>query len=80
VDWASIPYFIEGGMLGDVRTLISAEAAFASDNFGFYDMPECLQAPNACLSAPYAGPAFLPPGAWSRSDSVRRGGLPAPRS
>jgi type II secretory pathway pseudopilin PulG len=50
----------EAASIGDIRTVISAEAAYQSANGGFYDRPECLQAPSQCIPgyAPSA-PTFL---------------------
>jgi type IV pilus assembly protein PilA len=53
----------ESGMIGDIRTVISAEAAFQSANSGFYGEISCLGAPAdvaACiLLYPATGPTFL---------------------
>lgn len=35
--------------LGDLRTLVSMEAAYASANGGFFDNLECLQRPSECI-------------------------------
>jgi hypothetical protein len=39
---------VQGG-LGDVRTLLSAEAGYAAVNGGYYDVPSCLVAPARCI-------------------------------
>jgi hypothetical protein len=52
----------EAGVIGDVRTVISAEFAYASANGGFFDSLECLAAPSDCLpDSPAGGPTFLGP-------------------
>jgi type IV pilus assembly protein PilA len=48
----------ESGAIGDVRTVISAEAAYSSANGGRYDSLECLGAPHRCIPD-YSGPFFL---------------------
>src|SRR5262245_18519420 len=50
----------EQGGLGDVRTWMSAEEAYARANGGYYDEPSCLAAPRRCLpDYPEDGPAFV---------------------
>jgi prepilin-type N-terminal cleavage/methylation domain-containing protein len=40
----------ESATIGDIRTWISAEAAYQSSNAGFYDSnPTCLVAPSTCI-------------------------------
>ena len=51
----------ESGALGDIRTVLSAEAVYASQNGGYYDTPECLAAPANCIPG-YAGPPLLDAG------------------
>lgn len=48
----------EAGTLGDVRTVISAEAAYQSANGGYYGTLECLSGPAACIPG-HTGPVFL---------------------
>lgn len=48
----------ESAAIGDIRTVISAEAAYQSANAGFYDTLDCLNAPAGCIPG-YAGPTFL---------------------
>ena len=50
----------EAATIGDIRTVISAEAAYQSYSGGYYGPPECLAAPATCLPA-YSGPNFLEP-------------------
>ncbi len=49
--------------IGDTRLLIEAEKAYAANNRGLYDLPECLAAPARCLPGfPADSPmTFLPP-------------------
>jgi type II secretory pathway pseudopilin PulG len=39
----------EAAAIGDIRTVISAQAQYASVNGGFYDTLECLASPPGCL-------------------------------
>lgn len=50
----------EAATIGDIRTLISAEAAYQSVSGGYYGTPACLARPSECLPA-YGGPTFLDP-------------------
>jgi len=51
----------ESATLGDIRTLISAQAAYQSANSGFYDANlSCLTRPSGCIpSYPTIAPTFL---------------------
>lgn len=49
----------EAGAIGNLRTLISAEAAIASANGGRYTTTECLRQPEACLPGWPAGTRLL---------------------
>lgn len=50
----------EAAAIGDIRTIISAEAAYASSNGGHYDVLECLVKPQECIPGyPMESPAFL---------------------
>ena len=51
----------ESATIGDIRTVISAFAAYQSANGGFYDQNiTCLTDPDACIpSYPSAAPTFL---------------------
>jgi hypothetical protein len=51
----------EAATIGDIRTVISAEAAYQATSGGYYGPPDCLARPNECLPA-YDGPTFLDPG------------------
>jgi hypothetical protein len=48
----------EAAAIGDIRTVISAEAAYQSANSGYYDKLECLGKPETCIPD-YNGPYFL---------------------
>ncbi len=52
----------ESAALGDIRTLISAEAAYHAANGGFYGPPNCLATPSnpVCIpSYPLIAPIFI---------------------
>jgi hypothetical protein len=50
----------ETAAIADARTIISAEAAYQTVNGGFYDSPQCLFKPSACIPGyPAQGPTFL---------------------
>ena len=51
----------EAAAIGDIRTVISAQAAYQSSNAGFYDVLTCLADPdNGCIpSYPASAPTFL---------------------
>ena len=51
----------ESATIGDIRTWISAEAAYQSSNAGFYDFnASCLVAPNGCIPTYSTGaPTFV---------------------
>jgi hypothetical protein len=50
----------ESAAIGDLRTVISAQAAYQSANGGFYGEMACLAEPTSCLAG-YQGPVFLGP-------------------
>jgi type II secretory pathway pseudopilin PulG len=50
----------ESGTIGDIRTVISAQAAYQSSSGGYYGTMECLNAPSGCIPN-YTGPTFLDP-------------------
>jgi hypothetical protein len=53
----------ESATVGNIRTMISAQAAYQSANGGFFDRPECLNEPHRCIPGyPVAAPTFLDPG------------------
>jgi len=49
----------ESMAIGNLRTVISAEAAYQSVNGGFYDIPACLYAPGQCLGPKAPDVTFL---------------------
>jgi type IV pilus assembly protein PilA len=50
----------ESASIGDIRTVISGEAAYQSANGGYYDTLECLHAPAGCIpNYPSNGPTFV---------------------
>lgn len=51
----------EAGAIGDIRTVVSAEAAYHSSNSAFYGVISCLgPGVSTCLPG-YSGPTFLDP-------------------
>jgi type II secretory pathway pseudopilin PulG len=71
----------EAMAIGDLRTVISAEAAYASSNGGLYDQLECLAKPQECIPGyPSTGPVFLseiPPSVRTGYQREFQVGLPA---
>ena len=60
----------ESVAIGDIRTLISAELAYAGASGGHFGPPTCLQSPATCLAG-YTGPSMVAaPYPWT---SPRRG-------
>jgi type II secretory pathway pseudopilin PulG len=50
----------ESAAIGDIRTVISAEAAYQSANNGLYDTLECLNKPQSCIpNYPANAPTFI---------------------
>jgi prepilin-type N-terminal cleavage/methylation domain-containing protein len=50
----------ESATIGDIRTVISAEAAYQSANGGWYDKITCLSGPSSCIpSYPATAPTFV---------------------
>ena len=50
----------EAATIGDIRTVISGEAAYQSANAGWYDEISCLNDPQGCIPAyPVNAPTFL---------------------
>src|SRR5881409_1528216 len=75
----------EAAVVGDVRTVISAEVAFHSANDGFYGVLTCLSTPSDANCIPsYAGPTFLDPSmaaltpkaGYGRDANYDAGGIP----
>jgi type IV pilus assembly protein PilA len=50
----------ETAAIGDIRSVISAEAAYQTVNGGYYDRLECLAEPAGCIPG-YAGTSMLTP-------------------
>jgi type II secretory pathway pseudopilin PulG len=48
----------ESAAIGDIRTIVSAQAAYQSASGGYYGTPECLANPAPCIPN-YQGPTFL---------------------
>ena len=51
----------ESMAIGNLRTILSAQAAYQTANGGYYDQPSCLYAPGECLGEKAPGMAFLEP-------------------
>jgi uncharacterized protein DUF4190 len=51
----------ESAVIGDVRSVLAAEAAYQSVNGGHYDTLECLANPSRCVPG-YSGPVLLEAG------------------
>jgi hypothetical protein len=52
----------ESGTIGDIRSVLTAEMAYALANSGHFDRLECLAAPARCIPGfPATRPAFLDP-------------------
>lgn len=50
----------ESWTLGDIRTMVSAQATYQTANGGFYDVPECLATPHRCIPGyPADAPTFI---------------------
>jgi type IV pilus assembly protein PilA len=50
----------EAATVGDIRTVVSSEAAYHASTGGYYGSPECLGNPSSCiLGYPVSGPTFL---------------------
>jgi type IV pilus assembly protein PilA len=65
----AVPYLLrarisanEASVIGDTRTIISAEMTYQSTNSGYYGLLDCLTTPTVpgCIPG-YAGPTFLDP-------------------
>jgi type II secretory pathway pseudopilin PulG len=61
----------ESSAMGDLRTVISAQAAYAASNGGFHDRLACMVEPGTCLPGyPPGAPRFLDP---TMAQATRRG-------
>jgi hypothetical protein len=72
----------ESAAIGDIRTVISAEAAYQSTNSGQYDSMECLATPSRCIpNYPAGGPTFIDSElTQTEKTGYRRGFHPGPPS
>jgi hypothetical protein len=61
----------EAGSIGDIRTMISAEATYQSASGGFYGTITCLSAPSGCVPG-YSGPGFVD-AAMAQPQATRHG-------
>jgi prepilin-type N-terminal cleavage/methylation domain-containing protein len=58
----------EAGTIGDMRTLISSQAAYHATAFGFYGEITCLSQPDLCITNyPATSPTFLDPALTSQT-------------
>ena len=76
------PSALEAATIGDLRVMISAQAAYSQQNDGLYEARlECLARPATCLpDYPQGGPPFLDAGVASleRKSGYRRAFYPGP--
>jgi prepilin-type N-terminal cleavage/methylation domain-containing protein len=64
----------EAGMIGDTRTIVSAQAAYQSANSGFYaNSMTCLSTPSGCMTG-YQGPTFVDSLLGAGDTNVSKGG------
>jgi len=64
----------EAAVIGDTRTVISAEAAYHAANSGYYGTITCLSAPSNCiLSYPAGAPTFLDGAIAAGPDVTKQG-------
>jgi hypothetical protein len=61
----------EASAIGDVRTVISAEAAYQSHSGGYYGPPECLMRPADCIPG-YGGPPLAESPLFGEKSGYRR--------
>jgi prepilin-type N-terminal cleavage/methylation domain-containing protein len=65
----------ESAAIGDIRTVISAQAAYQSSNAGFYDTLTCLSSPGSCIpSYPSTAPTFLDANLASAGGAISKQG------
>jgi prepilin-type N-terminal cleavage/methylation domain-containing protein len=66
----------ESAAIGDIRTVISAEAAYQGSNGGFFDLLPCLSSPSvSCIpSYPPTAPSFLDPNLASSGGAITKQG------
>ena len=64
----------EAAVIGDTRTLISAEAAYHAANSGYYGTITCLAVPSGCIqNYPAAAPTFLDGAIAAGPDVTKQG-------
>src|SRR5882762_7803483 len=64
----------EAAVIGDTRTIISAEAAYHAANSGYYGSITCLSVPSGCIpSYPAAAPTFLDSAIAAGPDVTKQG-------
>jgi hypothetical protein len=64
---------VHGNAIYHVRTMISAQDAYAYSNGGFYDTPRCLESPADCIPGyPEDAPIFITPEVVGTEDAYRR--------
>ena len=64
----------EAAVIGDTRTVISAEAAYHAANSGYYGSITCLAVPSGCIpDYPAAGPTFLDGAIAAGPDVTKQG-------
>jgi type IV pilus assembly protein PilA len=64
----------EAAVIGDTRTIISAEAAYHAANSGYYGSITCLSVPSGCIpSYPAAAPTFLDEAIAGGPDITKQG-------
>jgi len=70
----------EAAALGDMRTVVSAEAAYQAENAGYFDRLECLATPGQCIPG-YHGSSMIDQRLLSTEDKgYRRTFYPGPRA
>jgi type IV pilus assembly protein PilA len=64
----------EAAVIGDTRTVISAEAAYHAANSGYYGSLTCLSLPSSCIPFyPTAAPTFLDGAIAAGPDVTKQG-------
>ena len=64
----------ESGAIGDIRTVMSAQAAFQSSSGGFYGTLDCMASPSGCIPVyPATAPTFVDPAIGSTAGTVKSG-------
>ena len=64
----------EAAVIGDTRTIISAEVAYDAANSGYYGSITCLSVPSGCIpNYPTAAPTFLDSAIAAGPDVTKQG-------